>query len=313
MKRRPKLPRVVIVTRRSPLEHLLEHFGTPGQVRFFLGSHGQEIGPYEEAHGRLEAGVDRVFASMPAEQRRVRVDRDELDRFLFAPDDLVVVVGQDGLVANTAKYLSGQLLVGLNPDPERYDGVLCPHPTDHAAAVLGWLVEPGGDEFSIQSRTMVEARREDGERLLALNEIFLGHRSHQSARYRVRVGDRQECQASSGVLCTTGTGSTGWALSIVRQRAISLPLPTPEEERLTWFVREPFPSVATGVEMDFGFLEEGDKLTVVSQMSEGGVFFGDGIESDAVEFLDGRIAVVGIARERLHLVVPRRSKARAAA
>ena len=60
-----------------------------------------------------------------AEQRRTQIDRDDLERFLFAEDDLVIVVGQDGLVANVAKYLRGQPVLGVNPDPATYDGVLC--------------------------------------------------------------------------------------------------------------------------------------------------------------------------------------------
>ena len=38
----------------------------------------------------------------------------------------MVTLGQDGLVANTLKYLNGQPVVGVNPDPERWDGRLLP-------------------------------------------------------------------------------------------------------------------------------------------------------------------------------------------
>ena len=51
------------------------------------------------------------------------VDRGFLPNFVFAPDDTVVTLGQDGLVANTLKYLDGQPVVGVNPDPERWDGL----------------------------------------------------------------------------------------------------------------------------------------------------------------------------------------------
>ncbi len=46
------------------------------------------------------------------------MSRPELNRFLFEPEDVVIAVGQDGLVANVAKYLSGQMVVGVNPLPE---------------------------------------------------------------------------------------------------------------------------------------------------------------------------------------------------
>src|SRR5262249_10163939 len=152
-------------------------------------------------------------------------DRDGLDRFLFSPDDVVVMVGQDGLVPNTAKYLDGQLAVGINPDPERYDGILCPHPPAGMPALLDWLERRDGPPYRVQSRVMAVAQREDGQRLLSLNEVFVGHRTHQSAKYRIRTGDRQERHSSSGLICSTGTGATGWARSISTQRQITEPMP----------------------------------------------------------------------------------------
>jgi hypothetical protein len=44
---------------------------------------------------------------------------------------------------------------------------------------------------------MVDARLDDGRRLLALNEVFLGHASHQSARYALEVADEAERHSSS--------------------------------------------------------------------------------------------------------------------
>jgi hypothetical protein len=140
--------------------------------------------------------------------------------------------------------------------------------------------------------------------LLALNEIFVGHRSHQSARYRIRVADCEERQSSSGVICATGTGSTGWAKSIAEQRRISEPLPAPEQLRLAWFVREPFPSVYTSTGLSFGFVELDHHLVISSEMGEGGVIFADGIESDNIEFLSGHEVRVGVSGTTLNLLIP---------
>ena len=299
------LPRVVLVTRRSLLEQLLAHHGTRSQARFYLESRHEEIESYEEAHARFEAGLATVVRAIRPDQRRVRVDRDQLDRFLFAPDDLILVVGQDGLVPNVAKYLDGQKVAGINPDPERYDGVLCPHTPAAAAEILAWSSGGGAPErFRVERRTMAVARREDGQQLLALNEIFVGHTTHQSARYAIEVGGARERHSSSGVICATGTGSTGWALSIARQRGIDKRLPAPEERRLTWFVREPFPSVSTQTALSFGMVQGGERLFLHSEMGAGGVVFADGIEADRLEFLSGHRVEVGVAGKELCLVVP---------
>ncbi|MBM4320943.1 MAG: hypothetical protein FJ125_13570, partial [Deltaproteobacteria bacterium] len=117
-------PRVVLVSRKSSYEALIEHQGTKGQAQFFLQTRGQTLATFEEAHRRFQENLSTVLRSIPADQRRVQVEREQIDRFIFAPDDIVLVVGQDGLVPNTAKYLKGQLVIGVNSDPGMYDGVL---------------------------------------------------------------------------------------------------------------------------------------------------------------------------------------------
>lgn len=304
MKKDLHLPRLVLVTRKTPLQLLLEQHGTLAQARFYLQSRGQEMEEYAENHERFKAALARVMGAIPPDQRRVRLDRGALDRFLFAPDDVVVIVGQDGLVPNTAKYLQGQVTMGINPDAERYDGVLCPHAPEDIDHLLVWLESGGGNGYRLQSRAMAVAEREDGQRLLALNEVFVGHRSHQSARYLVRANGREERQSSSGLICATGTGSTGWVRSIVEQRKLEIDLPTPEQPQLAWFVREPFPSVYTGTDLDHGLVGAGQDLVIHSEMGHGGVVFADGIEVDNIQFLQGHTVRLAVAENRLNLVVP---------
>jgi NAD kinase len=292
-------PRAVVVTRATELEALVARHGTREQARFFLRSRGQSLEELERRQERLEAALRLVSQAIPAEWRRVRVGREDLARFVFEPDDLVVAVGQDGLVANAAKYLQGQLVLGVNPDPARYDGVLVPHAPDRARRLLAAMA---AGRVEVEARTLAEARLDDGQRLLALNEVFLGHRTHQSARYRIRVGEIEERQSSSGVIVATGTGATGWARSINGERRRPLDLPGPADPTLAVFVREPFPSVATGTEIDGAVLESGAELAVASEMNDGGVVFADGIEGDRLEFGWGTTARVGVAGEKLRLV-----------
>ncbi len=293
------VPRVVLVTRATEYEELVARHGTRGQAEFFLRGRGLAIEPVEERHRRLHAALASVSTAIPLRWRRAPIERGDLDRFVFEPADIVVAVGQDGLVANVAKYLEGQAVIGVNPDPERYDGVLVPHPP---AAVPGLLAACAAGRFEAEERTMVEAALDDGQRLLALNEIFAGHRTHQSARYRIAWRDREESQSSSGLIIASGTGATGWALSIHRQRRTRLSLPEPQEPRLAFFVREAFPSLATGTSITEGAIGRGEALQVISQMNEGGVVFGDGIETDRLDFAWGRAAEIRPAAQKLRLV-----------
>ena len=293
------VPRVVVVTRASEYAALLARHGTEPQVRFFLEQRGQTLDAVRRRHERWTAALDAVSQAIPPDWRRARVNRPELSRFLFEPGDLVVATGQDGLVANLAKYLHGQLVLGINPDAEQFDGILVPHPPGRAKKLLAAMA---AGRAEVEERTMVSARLDDGQSLLALNELFVGHRSHQSARYRLRLGSREERQSSSGLIVATGTGATGWARSINGERAHPLQLPKPTDGALALFVREPFPSISTGTSLDGGLVDGQGQLEIVSEMDDGGVVFGDGIEDDRLDFAWGMHLRVEVAEQRLRLV-----------
>jgi hypothetical protein len=269
-------------------------------VEFFLQTRGLSVETVRARHDAEDRARKRAIDAIPPKWRRSRLGRADLPLFVFEPDDIVLVVGQDGLVANVAKYLNGQRVIGANPDPERYDGVLVRHAAEHLGDLLA-AAHTG--RCTTELRTMVEARLDDGQRLLALNEVFVGHVSHQSARYRLRRGKDEERQSSSGIIVATGTGSTGWARSIERERPHRFELPKPCDSALSFFVREAFPSVTSGVSLTDGLLRPNDHLELISEMNDGGVLFGDGIEYDRIEFGWGMRLRVGIAEQRLALLV----------
>ena len=292
-------PRVIVVTRPTEYEQLLAAHGTHGQAAFFLRARGQELEPAFERHQRLQAARQHVLAAIPSAWRRSELDRSELDRFLFGPEDLVVALGQDGLVANVAKYLDGQPVIGENPDPQLVEGVLVRH---DAQAVEAVLHDAQRGAAAVEERAMVEASTSDGRRLLALNEVFVGHRSHQSARYELEDHGSREAQSSSGVVVVTGTGSTGWARSIHRERRTRLVLPGPADRHLVYFVREAWPSISTGTSLVEGVVESGAPISITSRMDAGGVCFGDGIEADHLDLRWGEIVTVAPASRTLRLV-----------
>ncbi|MFD3310905.1 hypothetical protein [Streptomyces sp. NPDC058656] len=292
-------PRIVVVHRTTEYAELVAHHGTHGQAAFFLSSRGRDIAEIAERHHRTRRALTDVTSAIPLTWRQTLVERRDLDRFLFAPEDVVVVVGQDGLVANVAKYLAGQPVLGIDADPGRNPGVLVRHRPADAPTLL-----PAALTSAVEELTMVEAVADDTQRLVALNEIYLGAVGHQTARYRLGLegdGGVVEAQASSGVLVGTGTGATGWLRSVWQERGSSLPLPRPTEDRLVWFVREAWPSPATGTSRVAGQLSASSHLSLTVE-SERLIAFGDGMEGDAVELTWGQTVRVGVCGERLRLV-----------
>ncbi|MFF4490317.1 hypothetical protein ACFY0F_28145 [Streptomyces sp. NPDC001544] len=294
-------PRAVLVHRTTEYEELLARHGTHGQAAFFLASRGRAVEEVAGRHHRTRRALAEVASTVPPAWRQTTVERGDLDRFLFGPEDVVVVVGQDGLVANVAKYLAGQPVVGIDTDPGRNPGVLVRHRPEDAAVLLPAVPARG---TGVEELTMVEAVADDTQRLVALNEIYLGAAGHQTARYRLGLdgdGGVVEAQASSGVLVGTGTGASGWLRSVWQERGSRLTLPGPAEDRLVWFVREAWPSPATGTSLVAGELTAAAALSVTVE-SDRLVAFGDGIESDALELTWGQTVRVGVCGRRLRLV-----------
>lgn len=292
-------PRVVLVHRRTEYTELLARHATRGQAEFFLSSRGRSIDEVIARHESMQSSLARVSAAIPEGVRQARVERSDLDRYVFSPEDVIVIVGQDGLVANVAKYLDGQPVIGIDPEPQRNAGILVPHAATDAGELIAAVI---AGRASVAARAMVQATLDDGQTLTALNELYVGDDGHQSSRYVVTTpAGESERQSSSGVIIATGTGSTGWAASIASDRGLGDVLPAVDSAMLGWYIREAWPSRSTGRTLTAGLINEGEALQFVVE-SDTLVAFGDGIEDDYLAIGWGQRLTVGVSTRRLNLV-----------
>jgi NAD kinase len=297
--------RIVLVVRRTRLDELIARFNTIQQARFYVEHLGADFSDYQNedrVYKAAKADAERVLA----ECGRVHVlDREFLSNYIFGDNDTVVALGQDGLVANVMKYLNDQVLLGVNPDPTRYEGVLLPFTVPSLVGVMPRVFRKNQETRRV---TMAQVTLNTGLTLYGVNDLFVGPRSHGSARYMIQSGGHEEVQSSSGVIISTGLGSTGWlrsilsgAKGIVRAQEGNAPdsmedraIPW-EAEYLQFSVREPWPSKHTQVGLTFGRVTPDQPLIMTSQMPEHGVIFSDGMESDFLPFNSGTKAEITVA------------------
>ena len=300
--------RFILVTRKTRLQELIERFNTWPQARFYLEHNQVDAQDYLDEHDLYQRRLQEAERTLKSLGRFQLLERRLLPNYQFGPADIVVTIGQDGLVANTLKYLNGQPVIAINPDPKRWDGKLLPFEIGDLPAVVMRTV---AGKAACKTISFAEAKTNDGQRMLAVNDLFIGPKSHTSARYLLSWDGRQETQSSSGIIVSTGFGSTGWFQSILAGALgvagnESHPLKNGfawHEKRLQFTVREPFPSQITGTSLVFGAITPKTPLTLESQMPENGVIFSDGIEADYLAFNAGTVATIALAANQGQLIV----------
>ena len=309
-KRQAGFEKVVLVTRKTRLAELIERFNTLAQAKFYIEYAGGNFQEYQLEDEAYRQSADVVRRAIEFGLKVQEIDRGLVPTYTFLPEDLVITLGQDGLVANTAKYVGKQPLVAVNPDPERFDGILLPFLPGQTGRALEEVIS---GKYRIRSVTLAEARLSDGQRLLAFNDLFLGAQTHVSARYRIRWAKAEEPQSSSGVLVSTGAGSTGWVSSVFNMASGVAALAGGhtvkpmrldwEDRRLLFVVREPFISRHSKAGIVAGIVEQKQALELESLMPSGGVIFSDGVEADFLQFNSGSSVIVRAAAETAQLVV----------
>ncbi len=207
-----KQDRFILVARKTRLQELVERFNTWPQAKFYLEHNQVDAEDYLAEHDLYTRRLVEAESILRKNGLFQRLERSFLPHYTFNAKDIVVVIGQDGLVANTLKYLDGQPVIAINPDPDRWDGKLLSFEISDLELAVS---KTKSRKAIFRSITFAEAATNDGQKMLAVNDLFIGPKSHTSARYVLTLGDRNEHQSSSGIIVSTGLGSTGWLQSIL--------------------------------------------------------------------------------------------------
>lgn len=309
--------KVILITRKTRLQELIERFNTKAQAKFYIEHAGANFADYEEEDFEYQRSLELVSKQIDESLKFQMIDRRFVPNFVFSETDLVVALGQDGLVANVAKYAANRPIIGVNPDPKRIDGLLVPVAVKDFHHAVESIIN---QQAQMKHVTLAEVKTNDGQRLLAFNDLFIGAQTHVSARYRLRYDNCAEEQSSSGIIVSTGAGSTGWLSSLFNMASglssfsggeACQPIVMPWDSRtLVFVVREPFASKHSQIGLVAGLLENNNTLEIESRMPSGGTIFSDGIEADFIRFSSGMTATVQAAPEQAMLYMPPQTAAK---
>jgi NAD kinase len=307
------MEKIIVIHRPTRLDSLVARFNTRQQAKFYIEHLRGDFSDYENEHEKYYRSLEELERIAMKIGKVHQVEWKYLPNFLFGAEDLVVAVGQDGTVANTLKYLNEQRIIGINPDNSRWDGILAQFSVNEADLAIKRTFE---NKTPIMKVTKAKVELADGQLLYAVNDFFIGIRSHSSARYTLSVDGKKEPQSSSGVIVSTPLGRSGWMRSIlagatgITSQLAGKSMVIKEQNhgdwgknRLTFAVREPFPSVSSGTDLLFGTIGPETDFQIESRMGENGIIFSDGIQDDFLEFNYSIVAKISIAETKGNIVV----------
>ncbi|MDO9628743.1 MAG: hypothetical protein Q7I99_02480 [Acholeplasmataceae bacterium] len=304
----------ILVKRKTRLEELTLKYNTVDQAKFYIEHMGIDFEDFLLEDRNYRTSLDQCMRILSGLGIVLLLDREHLSTYLFGDSDLVVVLGQDGLVANTLKYLDMQKVIAVNPDPKRWEGVLLPF---EVSQLKGIIEDTINNKRQIKEITMAKATLNDGQYMYGVNDLFIGQKSHVSSRYHLKIDGKEESQSSSGIIVSTGLGSTGWLKSIIagaagiisKYKNIEIK-DSDKSAKMAWdsdylyfSVREPYSSKTTGDSLVFGKINKQNNVTIESRMPFNGCIFSDGIEDDYLEFNAGAEVTITVAEKKGKLIV----------
>jgi len=179
------------------------------------------------------------------------LDKNQLDGVEF-----VISIGGDGTALSASHFTFELPLLAVNSNPKKSEGVLT---TININELEKKLEEIKKDNFETEKLERIEAEI-NGKKIdfPALNEIFIANeKAYLVSKYKIKIKENAEEQRSSGLIFSTGTGSTAWFKS-----AGGKPF-KPDARHIKMIVREPYFGKLKKFEILEAEINEGENAEII--------------------------------------------------
>ncbi|MCK4650055.1 NAD(+)/NADH kinase [Candidatus Pacearchaeota archaeon] len=206
--------------------------------------------------------------------------------------DLVITLGGDGTFIEAANRIEDSYILGINSHPSSSEGAL----TSLSMNEVGKLEEILNRELNVIERQRAKVKL-NGEVLdeRASNEVYVGAENNfHTSRYIINYRDKKEEQRSSGVIISTGTGSSGWFKSAGGKQFNA------NEKKLGFIVREPYYGERVYVSTVLGGdILSDEKISFESKRDSGGII---AIGFKLYDFNEGDIVEIKLSEKPLRVI-----------
>lgn len=307
---------IVLSSSRTALEHYQERYDDVVRDSELTEQDYRDI---VSAHDRHHRTLNQLGETLRIRGLTIRHANPRLNQPTFEDASLVISVGGDGTVLSTTRATPFNVpLLPLRSAPSS-DGVLCRYDYDEIDKLARDVTD---QRYQVVEWTLLKLRYRN-QTEVALNDILIGaEKSMKVARFSVDCHGRTEEQRSSGLVISTGAGSTGWYKNIKKQHlktgfaSIDNTLSPVYDwaaqhfftfapgRREAWFTNRELLS-ETGVRCSQGTLTDGDVMHITSRMNVNGIISVDGDDEERLfDFPRGATATIELADQTLSVVHP---------
>jgi len=183
----------------------------------------------------------------------------------FKNQNLIISIGGDGTFLSASHFTTNQSILGVNLNHKNSEGALT---TIKLHQLENKLKKIFTKKFKIKKyqREIVKIFKKDKciKTELALNETFFGNiNPHHPSNYLIQYKNKKEAQSSSGILISTGTGSTAWY-----KASGGFPF-SKTKSQLRFRIRELYKGRIHKPKIKKGKIKQNKKLTIISKMNHG--------------------------------------------
>lgn len=241
---------------------------------------------------KVEAKVIEDIQRMSNSSEVKIIAFNDLKKSDLIESDLIITLGGDGTFVKAANLIENSFILGINASPKNSEGAL----TSLEIQEIHKLKEVFKGNFEVIHRHRAKVKL-NGTILEehAINEVYVGAASQfHSSRYKIKFKDMEEEHRSSGVIISTGTGSSAWFYSAGGK------VFNHDEEKLGFIVREPYfgkriftPKILNG------HIGKGDKIILESKRESGGIV---AINDSIYNFNEGDIVEIELSDKPLKTI-----------
>jgi len=215
---------------------------------------------YKNSNLRTQKKIIELLKKILKDSNLNLVNRCDLTKKDIKGHNLIFSIGGDGTFLRTAHFITNELIMGINSDVKKSEGKLCSAVKENLKDKINKIKE---DEFIIKKLTRVRVHYSSKD-YDALNEIYVGSsKPYYLGKYILKFNNIKEEQKSSGIIISSGTGSSAWYKSITNNTF------DPESEELRFVVREPYYGRLSKFNITTGRIYKNQKLYLVSKMKDG--------------------------------------------